>query len=306
MRKVFSSKKAILIFLGPALAIYAGVIVVPVAWSLVYSLFTGSPAEGFRYVGLKNFTAMLHDPTVRQTLVFTIKYTIVMSVGQVGIGYMLGLFYRFILRRSSTFIRTLVFFPVVLPTVAVALLFSQLFAIAPENGPIDSIVHLLGMNPIDWFATGDKAFVVIIAMDMWRSVGLFAVILYVGLVDIPEEIIESARLDGASGVSLIRRIVVPMSRPILVASVIFALNADLKVFDSILALNNGGPRHGHHTAEPLHVPDIVRVQQLGVWQRDSSSNYRPVPGCDSSGLPRLAPRPYEGLRRLWQPLKASW
>ncbi len=241
MRKVFSSKKAIFIFLGPALAIYTGVIVVPVAWSLVYSLFTGSPAAGFRYVALKNFTAMFHDPTVRQTLVFTVKYTIVMSVGQVGIGYTLGLFYRFILRRSSTFIRTLVFFPVVLPTVAVALLFSQLFAIAPENGPIDSVVHLLGMNPVDWFATGDKAFVVIIAMDLWRSVGLFAVILYVGLVDIPEEIIESARLDGASGVSLIRRIVVPMSRPILVASVIFALNADLKVFDSILALNNGGP-----------------------------------------------------------------
>jgi multiple sugar transport system permease protein/raffinose/stachyose/melibiose transport system permease protein len=241
MRKVFSSKKAILIFLGPALAIYTGVIVVPVVWSLVYSLFTGSPAEGFSYVGLKNFTAMWRDPTIRQTLVFTIKYTVVMTVGQVGIGYGLGLFYRFVLRKSSTFIRTLVFFPVVLPTVAVALLFSQLFAIAPENGPVDSVVHLLGMNPVDWFATGDKAFVVIIAMDLWRSVGLFAVILYVGLVDIPEEIIESARLDGASGVSLIRRIVMPMSRPIIVASVIFALNADLKVFDSILALNNGGP-----------------------------------------------------------------
>jgi multiple sugar transport system permease protein/raffinose/stachyose/melibiose transport system permease protein len=241
MRKVFSSKKAILIFLGPALAIYLGVIVVPVAWSLAYSLFSGSPASGFKYVGLKNFSFMLHDTTVKQTLLFTIKYTIVMSLGQVGIGYLLGLFYRFILRKSSTFVRTLVFFPVVLPTVAVALLFSQLFAIAPENGPVDSILHLSGMNPVDWFATGDKAFVVIIAMDMWRSVGLFAVILYVGLVDIPEEIIESARLDGASGVSLVRRIVLPMSRPIIVASVIFALNADLKVFDSILALNNGGP-----------------------------------------------------------------
>ena len=70
----------------------------------------------------------------------------------------------------------------VLPTVAVALLFSQLFAIAPENGPVDSILHLSGMNPVDWFASGDKAFVVIIAMDMWRSVGLFAVILGFSLI----------------------------------------------------------------------------------------------------------------------------
>ncbi len=66
-------------------------------------------------------------------------------------------------------------------------------------------------------------------------------ILYVGLVEIPEEIIESARIDGASGLSLVRRVVLPISRPILVAAVIFALNADLKVFDSILALNNDGP-----------------------------------------------------------------
>ena len=135
MRKVFSSKKAILIFLGPALAIYAGVIVVPVAWSLVYSLFTGSPAEGSRYVGLKNFTAMWHDPTIRQT---SGVHDQVHGRHERGPGrdrLQVGLFYRFMLRKSSTFIRTLVFFPVVLPTVAVALLFSQLFAIAPENGP---------------------------------------------------------------------------------------------------------------------------------------------------------------------------
>jgi raffinose/stachyose/melibiose transport system permease protein len=141
----------------------------------------------------------------------------------------------------STFIRTMVFFPVVLPTVAVSLLFSRLFAIAPQDGPINSVLHLVGIPSIDWFSTGNNAFVVIIAMDLWRSAGFYAVLLYAGLVDIPEEIIESARLDGASGAKLIRHIVLPMSMPILIASIIFGLNADLKVFDSILALNNGGP-----------------------------------------------------------------
>jgi multiple sugar transport system permease protein/raffinose/stachyose/melibiose transport system permease protein len=241
MRQVFGNKRAIVMFLGPALLVYIGVIVVPVGWSLVYSLFKGSPAAGFSFVGAQNFRQLVDDPTIRQTFWFTIKYAAVMSVGQIVIGYLLALFYLFILRGLSTFIRTLVFFPVVLPTVAVALLFAQLFAITPQQGPVDSLLHIVGMRSVDWFATGDKAFGVIIAMDLWRSVGLFAVILYVGLVDIPSEIIESARIDGASGVSLLRRIIVPMSRPILIASIIFALNADLKVFDSILALNNGGP-----------------------------------------------------------------
>ena len=241
MRTVFANKRAILLLLGPALLVYIGIIVVPVVWSFVYAFFTGSPAAGFSFVGLKNFSQLIQDPTIRQTTVFTIKYAAVMTIGQIVIGYSLGLFYRFVLRGSSTFVRTLVFFPVVLPTVAVSLLFSQLFAITPENGPVDSVLRLFGLAPVDWFASGSHAFMVIVAMDLWRSVGLFAVILYVGLVEIPEEIIESARIDGASGLSLVRRVVLPISRPILVAAVIFALNADLKVFDSILALNNGGP-----------------------------------------------------------------
>jgi raffinose/stachyose/melibiose transport system permease protein len=241
MGRVFGNRRAIVIFLAPALVVYIGVIVVPVGWSFVYSLFTGSPASGFSFVGLKNFRELFSDPTIRQTLWVTVKYGLVMSIGQIVIGYSLALFYLFVLRRGSTFIRTLVFFPVVLPTVAVGLLFAQLFAIAPQRGPVDSILSVVGVQAGDWFATGDRAFAVIIMMDLWRSVGLFAVILFVGLIDVPNEVIESARIDGASGISLVRRIVVPMSRPILMASLIFALNADLKVFDSILALNGGGP-----------------------------------------------------------------
>ena len=241
MRQVFGNRRAIAFFLAPALLVYIGVIVIPVGWSLVYSLFKGSPASGFQYTGLSNFGALFSDPTISQSFWFTIKYAGFLTAGQIVVGYALALLFKFVLRRSSTFIRTLVFFPVVLPTVAVALLFAQLFAVAPQSGPIDGIVQLFGGRPVDWFVSGGHAFVVIMAMDLWRSVGLFAVILYVGLLDIPDEVIESARIDGASGISLLRRIIVPMSRPIVVAATIFALNADLKVFDSILALNNGGP-----------------------------------------------------------------
>jgi raffinose/stachyose/melibiose transport system permease protein len=241
MRHILGNWRAAALFLAPALVIYIGVIVVPVVWSLVYSFFKGTPALGFNFVGVNNFHRLWTDPVVRQTLGFTIKYTVVLLICQIVFGYALALFYLFVLRRSSTLIRTLVFFPVVLPPVAVALLFNKLFAVAPQEGPVNSVLHLLGMHPVDWFATGSGAFVVIIVMDLWRSAGFYAVLLYAGLVDIPGDLIESARIDGASGLRLIRRIVLPLSRPILIASIIFGLNADLKVFDSILALNNGGP-----------------------------------------------------------------
>jgi len=241
MKYVLGNKRAIAVFLGPALLVYVAVIIVPVVWSFVYSFFSGSPAAGFKYVGGVNFARLFTDPTVGSSLLFTIKYAVVILVLQIVVGYALALLYVFVLRKLSTFIRTLVFFPVVLPTVAVSLLFSRMFAISPQDGPINSVLNLVGIHSVDWFSTGNNAFWVIIAMDLWRSAGFYAVLLYAGLVDIPEEIIESARLDGASGPKLIRHIVLPMSMPILIASIIFGLNADLKVFDSILALNNGGP-----------------------------------------------------------------
>lgn len=241
MGHILSNRRAIALFLAPALVVYAGVIVVPSGWSLVYSFFKGTPALGFQYVGFANFAKLWTDPTVRQTLVFTVKYAVVLLVCQIVFGYLLALFYLFILRRLSTLIRTLVFFPVVLPPVAVALLFNKLFAVAPQIGPVNSVLQLLGITPVDWFATGTGAFAVIIVMDLWRSAGFYAVLFYAGLVDISSDVIESARIDGASGVRLVRHIVLPLSKPIVIASVIFGINADLKVFDSILALNNGGP-----------------------------------------------------------------
>ena len=78
-------------------------------------------------------------------------------------------------------------------------------------------------------------------MDLWRSMGFYAVLLYAGLVDIPEDLFESARLDGASGCRLVRHIVIPLSLPVLLSSVIFSINGTLKVFDSVLALTDGGP-----------------------------------------------------------------
>jgi ABC-type sugar transport system permease subunit len=82
---------------------------------------------------------------------------------------------------------------------------------------------------------------VLVLMDVWRSMGFYAVLLYAGLVDISEDILESARLDGASGIRLVRHIVLPLLGPILFTALIFSINGTLKVFDSVLALTNGGP-----------------------------------------------------------------
>ena len=241
MDTVLGDKKTILLLLGPALLIYSVVMLVPVLTSLGYTFFSGNAITGFTYVGFDNLERLIHDPQVHDSLLFTLKYAVVLTAGQVALGYGLALLYTFVLKRASSLVRTLLFFPVVLPTVAVALMFQKLFQVAPQQGPVNSFLETVGIGAVDWFGDASHSFWIIIIMDLWRSAGFYAVLLYTGIVDIAEEILESARIDGASTFQTVRHVVLPLSLPVLLSSLIFSINGTLKVFDSIVALTNGGP-----------------------------------------------------------------
>jgi raffinose/stachyose/melibiose transport system permease protein len=228
MKHVLGDKRAIAILLGPALLVYTLVMLVPVIWSLGYTVFEGNAITGFTFVGVDNFVRAAGDPKVWDAVLFTVRY-------------LMSLLYVFVLKRSSGIIRTLVFFPVVLPTVAVALLFQKMFEVAPSTGVVNTVITSFGGESVDWFGSGANAFLVIAIMDIWRSIGFYGVLLYAGIVEIPEDTLESARLDGATGWSLVRHIVIPLSLPVLLSAIIFSVNGTLKVFDSIIALTNGGP-----------------------------------------------------------------
>ncbi|MFD7303891.1 carbohydrate ABC transporter permease [Streptomyces pharetrae] len=244
MHRVLGDRRAVALLLGPALLVYSLIMLVPMVWSLGYSFTQGNTIDGFTGNGVANFSRLLDDPAVHDALWFTLRYAVIVTVGQVVAGYLLALLYVFFLKRASALIRTLVFFPVVLPTVAVGLLFQEFFQVAPQTGPVNSLLDAVGLDSIDFFGSAGSAFWVLIVMDVWRSMGFYAVLLFAGLVDIPDEVLESARLDGATGAKLIRHIVLPLSLPVLMSSLIFSINGTLKVFDSIVALTNGGPGNG--------------------------------------------------------------
>ena len=243
MERTLRDWRAVALFVGPALLLYTVILLVPIVWSLGYTVYEGSPITGFRFVGLSNYLHLAQDSTFFRALWFGTKYALLVSAGQVVFGLLLALLYTFALKRASALVRTLVFLPVVLPTVAVAQMVSKLFAIAPQYGLINSGLHALHLDALiqGWLGQGSSAFWIIAAMDIWKAMGFYAVLLYTGLVEIPEETIEAARLDGAQGWTLARFVVLPLLAPITVASLIFSLNGTLKVFDSIVALTNGGP-----------------------------------------------------------------
>ncbi|MEN2739954.1 sugar ABC transporter permease [Microbacterium sp. X-17] len=241
MDRVLGDKRAIFILLGPALVLYSAIMLIPIVWSLGYTLFDGNAVTGFTFTGFSNFVKFFNDPAAWSAVWFSLRFAVVMTILQVGFGYLLALLYVFWLKKASSTVRTIVFFPLVLPTVAVALLFQRLFEAAPTTGPVNAVLNAFGIHSIDWFGTPEASFWVIILMGLWQSMGFYGVLLYAGVIEIPEELLESARLDGASGWKLTRTIVLPLSLPVLLSSLIFSINGTLKVFDSVIALTNGGP-----------------------------------------------------------------
>lgn len=241
MNSVFGDRKTIIILLAPALLLYTLLKIGPVAWSLGLSFFEGNTLRGFEFVGVENFTKFFTDEAALQSLGVSVFFAIVATVGQILLGYMLALLYVFVLRKGSSLLRTIVFFPAILPTVAVALLFRSFVAVGDNQGPVNDLINFFGGESVEFLATTSGTMATALAMTLWGSMGFYAILLYAGLLDIPDEILESAKLDGADGLKLVRHIVVPLSLPILLSSIIFSLNATLKVFDSLLALNNGGP-----------------------------------------------------------------
>lgn len=243
MKKVLANKKAIALFVIPGLVLYTAIVMVPVLWSLYYSLFDGSPGLQWEFVGFKNYLKLFQDKNFLNALTVNAKYISVVMIGQVGLGLMLALMFRFWLTKCKTIVRTLVFFPVVLPTVAVGQLFAKIYEIQPNYGLLNSFLDAVGLNNLvqPWIGQEATALWALCIMDIWVAMGFYSVIFYGALLDIPDDILEAAKIDGTGSFALFRHILLPLLRPMIITSLVFSFSGTVKMFESALALTNGGP-----------------------------------------------------------------
>lgn len=243
MNKVLGNKKAISLFVVPALIVYTIIVMVPVIWSMYYSFFSGSPGLKWEFAGLDNYARLFKDKNFLNSLMVNCKYVVVTTIGQVGMGLLLALMFKFWLKRCKTFVRTLVFFPVVLPTVAVGQLFAKIYEIQPNYGLLNSLLDSLGFKNLvqPWIGQSSTALWALCIMDIWVAMGFYSVIFYGALLDIPDDILEAARIDGCGGWQLFKGILAPLLRPMIVTSFVFSFSGTVKMFESAMALTNGGP-----------------------------------------------------------------
>lgn len=258
MKSVLGNKKAIALFVVPGLILYVGLVFVPVVWSFVYSLFDGSPGLNWAFCGIKNYIKLFHDARFHDALIVNIKYIAMTMLGQVALGLCMALIFKFWLKKFKNVIRTLIFFPVVLPTVAVGQLFGKIYEIQPNYGLLNSLLDSLGhadwVQP--WIGQASTALTSLSVMDIWVSMGFYAVIFYGALLDIPEDVMEAGKIDGCSAFQSFRYIILPLLKPVTVTCLVFSFAGTVKMFESAVALTGGGPGNAT-TSLSMYMYDVA-------------------------------------------------
>lgn len=226
-------------FLVPGVLIFFVFFAVPSLQSFYYSLTYWDGIRPARFIGLANFVNLFAVPDHATGIKNTIIFTVFTSMFKVGLGFALALFINNS-RKISLFTRSVLFFPVILSTVAVGLAFT---VILHPNGVLNQFfreIHL-GFLAQDWLVDRNIVMYSISAVEVWKYSGLHMVFFLAGLQTIPREVHESAVMDGAGHWQKFRSVTLPLMVPVLNTNIIFSLIGGLKVFDIVMALTNGGP-----------------------------------------------------------------
>jgi raffinose/stachyose/melibiose transport system permease protein len=137
------------------------------------------------------------------------------------------------------YLRSVVFFPVLVSTIGVGLTFTVLMN--PDQGLINDALGVLGIDGPPWLVDPKWALMSVALVDIWKGVGLATLIYIAGIVSIPSEYFEAAKVDGAGAWDNFRRIILPLARPATVTVVVLSLIGGLRSFDLIWAMTRGGP-----------------------------------------------------------------
>lgn len=229
---IYKNKKPLIIFLVPTFVFMVVYLYFPFLMNIWNSFqdveILGSKGKGFLNPWYGNYVHMFQDRVVGIALKNTLILLIVTLVVQVGLAVILALIVDNI-RHGKSFFKTVYFFPTIISATAIGLLFNLIFLY--DKGLVNQVLAFFGnTEPKDWKAEGIAVFTMMVPI-VWQYVGFYFIIVSTGLSSIPEQLYESARIDGASKWQCVKYISLPLIRNVIYTCGILAVTASLKVFD---------------------------------------------------------------------------
>ena len=225
-------------FIGPAFLVVIGLSFFPAAWSFILSLQEWNGFSQAEFVGADNYAKLMTDAEFGQAALQTGLYVMLFVPASV----LAGLFLAVALNRNIRFIglyRTAIFVPFVASAAATGILSTYLFS--PQYGLVNNVLRQLGLPAQGWLEDPTQAMLVIAIMSLWGQAAFTTVIYLAALQDIPVELLEAARIDGASPWQTFWRIVWPELGPVTIFVTVWQVIGALQLFDLVYTTTRGGP-----------------------------------------------------------------
>ena len=253
-----------LLFMGPPIALFAAIVVLPTAMALRLSFTDASLlGQSSEWIGLANFTEALTDKHVRKSIRITLVWTLFGAL----IPPALGLAVAMMLQANDRFaaiMKSALFVPISISLVVVGQVWIWIYQ--PGDGLINQLLGRAGLESLQeaWLANRSTALYAVFIAWAWQQTVLAMILYLAGLTSIPAELVEAARVDGASHFQAFRRVIVPLLRPITtVVLSLIAINS-LRNFDLVFAMTQGGPVRETETMPMLVWRILFRQQEQGL------------------------------------------
>jgi raffinose/stachyose/melibiose transport system permease protein len=239
-------KHLVHLFLLPALVFYVGFMIFPIFEALLNSLFSWNGLKRGSFIGLQNFIRLFTESPFKETFARALGHNVAFFAGTVlsklVVAFILAMLINSKIRGKELF-KTLFFVPKLLSVIIVGFLFKLI--LNPTYGALNTLLNAIGLGKLakPWLGDPNTALYAIILVNSWYGFGFAVLIFLVGLQSISQEVYEAARIDGASGLGMIRKITLPLAMPSIMIMTILTFIGAFETFELIFAMqgSNGAP-----------------------------------------------------------------
>jgi multiple sugar transport system permease protein len=247
----------------PAVALFVLLTLYPVANLFRMSVSTISFSEGreiWTFTPLANLALLRADDVIAPAIFNTLVFVVIAVALEIVLGLALAILVAGV-ARGKGLVRTVMILPILVPPVAIGSMWKLLYNY--DFGIFNQALSAVGLAPVNWLGSTSLALGSVIAVDVWHWVPFVFLILFAAVEALPVEVLEAARVDGATRWQLVRRVMLPLLKPAIVVALVFRTILAFKVFDEVYLLTSGGPGNSTELVT-LHLYKVFFEQnQLG-------------------------------------------
>lgn len=248
-------------FVLPALALFAAFVVYPIVYNVQASTLDWDGINAGRFVGLANYRELLADPVFHTALINSAWWIPLTIIPQAVLGFLLALALDTRM-RGRTIYRAVFFVPAVLSPVVVGIVWQRI--LDPATGVLAQVDREVGTSlAAPYLSDPSTAIFTVMFVNVWMWTGFSMLFYLAGLQLVDKSLIEAARLDGASPLQIVVKILLPLLRPTHLSLLLLGIIGSLKTFELVYMLTQGGPNHASEMLPTYAFQQAFQLQSVG-------------------------------------------